>query len=158
MAKANEAVENVKSLARTFQSVIDLADALGEVANIDNAVNERKSIIAKLDVEIATRKDEEAAAHNAVLLLETKAKTIISEAEVVAAEIRTKATAEAAEVVAKTDAIAAKTMDNVKAVDKDLNDKVSAVNALLDGKYAELQEVEAKLEKARASVAKLLGQ
>lgn len=157
MSQVHESVEEIRSLARTFQSVINLAEALDKVGSLENAISERTGRIAALDAETESLNKVVQKLKKTNAELEEKATDIIANALTDAAHIRSTAEEEAKAALGEANAKADRITGNANKVDSELSDKVNAVNATLNAKYAELAEVEGKLEKAKASINKLLG-
>ena len=157
MADIKAAIENVKSLSRTFQSVIDLADALEGMSSIEQAVNDKKNKIVVLDKEITTKivdRDkitDELQKQNDLLEqiksdTTTEADKIINEAKEDAARIK-----DDAHQLAKT------ALDKSKAQLKQMADTLASTELQKRAVEQELSDLNAKIERARAKMAELLG-
>lgn len=157
MANTREAIENVKSLARTFQSVIDLAATLEGLANVEQALAETQSRMHKLADEAARAEAaRDVAKGDAALTLEhaNQVKAIAEQdADRVLNEARKQADAILATGKLGADnllAEARKQAEELRCAAKDLQDQ-------RDAAAQELADLEAKIERARAKMRDILG-
>jgi len=157
MANLKEIADNFGVTARHLQNVLDLADAVARISNFESAEGEAKIRIAQLQNEaevIATGVEQSKA----------EAVTIIADARELAAEVVSKANARAA----KADAAAQASIDDANARVAEIVaagevskaeiaaeiDKLAAVHL---EKQIELNDLGAKIERAQAKIAEILG-
>lgn len=157
MANITQAIENVRNLSRTFQSVIDLADALEGMASVEQAIREANIALVNatkekesIDQELIKTQDELAKAQDSL-------KTIVDDASKRAHQILSAAQANASylEQAAQDEAneIAANTKKFLSESEQELHD-VEAKTAIA---AKELADIEAKITRAKAKMAEILG-
>lgn len=81
MADMNSAAAEVRALARTFQSVINLAAAVEDFASAEQAAGEAKASVAELRVEAEELKGEIAAAKAEVKKAKAEATAILTKVQ-----------------------------------------------------------------------------
>jgi phage shock protein A len=159
MAKkpVNEAVENVRSLARMFSSVIDLAESLGEFSSVEQAVADAKIrlVQAQREVEAVRVLGErlEHGAHRRVEEVETaaaarqaRADTTLEQTQAHTAEVLMAAEHEAQALVAEATAKRTQALSECQ--------EMEARRNLL---RAEVQALEGRLSAAKNKMAEMLG-
>ena len=151
-----DAAGNVKSLARTFQSVIDLADSLDELASLDQAVNERTNAFTKLDAQIADKTNECDSLKDNINKNKLTAESILSEAKNTAELIVLQANVDSANILDKAGIDAATARESARNYSKDIDAKVARMNADLESKAIELEYLNNKIEKAQNQINKML--
>jgi hypothetical protein len=157
MADIKDALANFQPLARMFRSVIEVADAMEGVGNIEQAASEHQIILNGLAVELKT-------ARTALAKAKADASGVLVDAAEEAAAIKAKAKADAAAVTAKAAAVQDKAADEVKALTDAAHATVEAAHAEAveaiaerDAAKQELADLQAGIDRARAKVAELLG-
>lgn len=157
MVDTREAIENVKGLARTFQSVIDLANALGDVADIDQAISEAQVRLVKAQ-KAAERGEVEAAR----IIEEAYARR--DSAERIASTQMTDATRLCEEMTARTqqecDEMLNGAQRTLAAVEKSVaayRENEAALERMITERTRELDDIEAKITRAKAKMAEMLG-
>lgn len=157
MANLNEAVENVKSLSRTFQSVIDLANALGDVQSIEQAISESnmRLVKAKKEADWLAATNENA---------KNDATKLLSDAEFKANEILTSAKQEADALKESSLEYSKKHQANGKVMEEksriiqaEIDAKLLAMDESIKVKEQELSDLTAKIDRAKAKMAEMLG-
>ena len=155
--KTYDAVEQVKSLARVFHSVIDLAEVLGEVASVEQATGEAKVFLVRAQAEVAAERERLADlkmqsaltiehAEQRARNLSAKADACVANAEAAALALR--------EATTKTcDAEIGKAREATAAA----SHAVAELTAQAQHKSRELADIEAKINRAKAKMAELLG-
>ena len=157
MANLNEAIEAVRNQARVFQAVIDLAESLGEVQNVEQAIAEANVRLTKLrretDVAQTELSDAKAKAKQIVATAESKASKTITDAEISAAAIKRDLSVH----VSEQNAFIDNKYEAMYAMTSDSEAKAQAMNAEIAGKSKELEDIEAKIARATAKMKELLG-
>ena len=153
----SEAVENVNSLARVFQSVIDLSRSLGEVASIEQAMHEAsdRAVKARKEADTAQKKLDAIQARAA-----QEEQGLIAMREAVTAYCAgTKNEADVAAAAAKKTCSTLIREAELKATKKitDAESKAALINEEIAGRSQELLDITARIERARAKMAELLG-
>jgi len=157
MANISQAIENVRSLSRTFQSVIDLADALEGMTSVEQAIREANIALVNaqkekesIDAELVKTKDALSKAKESLKASEedaiTRAHQILSAAQANASHLEQAAQEQAEEIAANTKRFLAQS-------EQELHD-VEAKNAVA---AQELADIEAKITRAKAKMAEILG-
>lgn len=139
-----DAVATVRSVARSFQAVIDLANAIDSVGDIDQATAEAgqrlrtvqlQGIDAQLQLDATLSQIAEASGH--VTGAETAANDIVAKAQVQANEIIAAAQVEASNTTAQTEAeakiakkAAVSARDALKSINQDIADARETLNTL----------------------------
>lgn len=157
MADLDKALSNVKSLARTFQSVIDLADAMTQVASVEQAAREAQ---ARLD---GHRKEAEAVqgaianarAQTAAMMSSAKAEA--EKANQATEKARKDAQLEVETARAYAAQIRRDADEQVKTSLDAAEKKLHAINATVNARTQELSDLEARISKAKAKMAEMLG-
>jgi hypothetical protein len=156
MADKRTAIEDVRSVARTFQAVIDLANSLDGLTSIETATQHAKVELEKLraaaDLARGTRDSALHAAQeadkNAASLVDqahAKAQQIVADAEQAAKQSREQSSARAQQIEA----------DGAERLES-LRSQGSLIIESIRQKQAELDALEAKIEAARKRIAKML--
>lgn len=151
-----EALETFRSVARNFQAVIDLADALGEVSSLEQANAEAKM-----------RADNIAAQADAALTLLKKTQDDIEQARIDLANVIEDAQAKAEQTTSDAKAKATAIIDEATAragviIGNAYTDRDKAVGELMAitqdvlAKENELTETQGKLDRALAKINQLL--
>lgn len=157
MVDSREAVENVKNLARVFQSVIDLAAQLEGAQSVEQAVRATNAQLVQMrkEVKVVQAQRDQAAAEATTLLenARVQADQIVADAKGVADKADTlqqAAHADAQRIVAlaKTEA---------DAWTKAAREAAEAANKQAEAARHELADMEAKIERARAKMRDILG-
>lgn len=157
MADLAQAVDQVRSIQRVFQAVIDLADAAGDAASLQQAANEAANQLAATRAQIGQANAELDAA-------QAKAGDILTGAQSTADAIVTDAGEKASRMLlvaqSQADDLTAKAIDKLA----DLNAQIATANETLAGvgndleaRKAELADAQAKLDRIRAKIAELAG-
>lgn len=157
MADTNEAIEKVKSLAHVFQSVIDLAAALGEATNIDQVVGESRVALTRVQAEVK-------AAQDALAMIRTTSAETVAKAREEADSILAAMTHEvegmrAKEQQALASATAKETEANAYAqrVREAADAQVASITSGVAAKQQELADLTARIERARIKMSEMLG-
>ena len=156
MHDTRAAIENVKSLARTFQSVIDLAAALDGVASIEQAARMAEVRVTKARQELAVVNDERVAAQQAVDAAHAKATQVVSDAEHAARQAHDHAQMSTGAALANTEMACAKREAAAQAQIDAINAQMAEVNNALAAKQSELREIDTRITKAKDRMAKML--
>lgn len=161
MNKSLKAVDGVRTLARGFQAVIDLAEEVERIGNFEQAAAEHQAAIAarkreleEIDAQVKARREADAA----------EASTTVADAKAEAARIVEAAKAEAADVKARARANA----DKAEAAAKAATTRLAEINAEIDAARSngeagvkalteQAEALEQRIAEARAAAAKLLG-
>lgn len=157
MPDLKEAVNQIKRYAPMMQAVLDIAEAVDGLKNIDQAVAEKQGLLTKL-----TGEHEKVKA--AVDAAKVKAREIVAKAEADAAAEAKRAQAGIDEAIAKAGQIIADAQAQAgeakgaakKAVDTAIA-RETEINAAIEAKQAELTALESKIADAQAKVARILG-
>jgi colicin import membrane protein len=170
-----KAADLIERQARTFQAIIDAAAALREIGSLEQAAAEAKQAAAEARKERDEASDDLKLAKLAIKEAKEKAKEIFNEARVSAAEVEAKAKAnaevvksmghEAAQSVieqaeTKAQNILAGVASDKAMLERDvlhLTEKRNAIDAEISEKEKTADALEARLAKAQAQIAKLLG-
>lgn len=152
-----KAADDARRLLRGFKAFEEVAAALEAAGIAEQSKTEALKDVESLRVQIASEKAELAAAKKDAAEARAKAKELIEQAELKAAALlehtQQKAIAAAEKVRCEADAyLAAKTAE----VDAVVNQQRKA-EACVDRLSVEVKELEARVEKARAYLAKLAG-
>lgn len=157
MASTVEAIENVRALRRYFQSVLDLADALGDMTSVEQALS-----VARLDLErTRTAVAEAITARDAARLLEQQASTAAQaihaqacardeEAQLDIRIKRDQAEATATQIVDTAHGQATKILDTANA-------ELAQINAQVAIARNQLESINNQIAAAREAARKLLG-
>lgn len=174
MKTAMQAADSIRNLARLFKDMMECVEALEKVGALDQAIEERKAILAKEDGKIdqlkAAIQDKEQemavlvdhidgkAAEACAMFRKNeaeaceRAKSIVSDAESQAASIVSRANRQAAEAVANANRMLADGTAKLAKSEAVLAD----VDAEVNKKKAELAALEAKIEAAKDAARRLL--
>lgn len=152
-----KAADDARRLLRGFKAFEEVAAALEAAGIAEQSKTEALKDVESLRVQIASEKAELAAAKKDAAEARAKAKELIEQAELKAAALlehtQQKAIAAAEKVRGEADAyLAAKTAE----VDAVVNQQRKA-EARVDSLSVEVKDLEARVEKARAYLAKLAG-
>lgn len=157
MVSTSEAIENVRSLSRVFQSVIDLADALGNVANVEQAINETHARLSQARAELTHAQAERDAARAEAADLRSQAREKVKIAAADAEQRLADAEQRAAQLLADA-------RSSIEAEQKAADEKLAAKNAELRDCMAQtaeatqaLADLEARITRAKAKMAEMLG-
>lgn len=175
MADFTTAAESIRRMAVTFQGIIQVADALAEIGSVQQAVDEANKAVEVARKDKAAAESEVAAAKASLAMVQEKAadmldvaqkqgQAILASAAKVAIEAKDEAEAAAAGTVLAAKAEAGRLMagrDEYLVAFHEQKDKLMKEIAAMDvefaGKSAAVSGLEARLAKAQASIAKLLG-
>jgi predicted nucleic acid-binding Zn-ribbon protein len=143
MSHLNQAIENVRATARVFQSVIDLAEALAKVGSIEQATVEANAALAKVrnEVTAAESKLSEQRLKADAEYAQADAASIVEAAKTVAESLRAEAQAD---------------RDAAKAALTEAQDRAESMALDVKAKEQEIADLDARIEKARKQIAKLL--
>jgi hypothetical protein len=162
MSKLNKALETLRAQAKTFQAIIDLADAMEPVASVEQASAEASGKLRDLRAEIVTADaaaasakqraaDADADATERANQAKLVAERIVREAEQHADALRKHAETEAAEIVNVARA-RAKTFDKQADLSMARVDEATTALTTIEAKHAEIQaSVDALLRKLGAA-------
>lgn len=161
MNKTQKAVDEVRTFGRGFRALLTLTDRMEEIGNLEQAENELKASRERLLKEqgeiLATsakaKADGEAAAEKLASDSKTEAARVIDEAKAKAEKTKTDAEANAARVIEKAEAKREQLERENAAAEGALSD----LRARHDALAKECTDLEARLEKAKAQAAKMLG-
>lgn len=161
MKTKTDIITDVREFSRKFKAVIDLADALEPIANLELAQNELKAQVEKLVAQrdaLASTNAADAASARAA------AEDIVAKAKAEAEQTVAKAKAQADKIVDEAKDKQSKAEARAKAADKKAEAEVAAagkvvqdLQAYADTLRAELADVTKALEAARAQARALLG-
>jgi multidrug resistance efflux pump len=149
MSDLNKSLETLRAQAKTFQAIIDLADAMTGVASVEQAVAEGHAKLKTLRDEIVTAEaeatsakqratDAEADAAEQANQAKQHAERHVREAEEHADALRKHAETEAAEIV-NVARNKAKTYDEKADLSMARVDEATAALATIEAKHAEIQ-------------------
>ena len=157
MSDLKQAVDQIKRFAPMMQAVIDIADAVDGLTNIDQAVGEKQILLNGLADDIAKQA-------KALDVSKAKAAQIIADAADKAAATGAAATEAAQKCVDAAAAELADAKSEAAAIKQGAQDmlsaakaKVSDMAAAVDAKAQELADIEAKIERARSKTVEILG-
>lgn len=157
MVNTNEAIENVKSLARVFQSVIDLADALGDVANVEQTIAEKRALVSRANTELERANQAAAKATQDAKATAEHANQLIANADEYAqgalAKARTDANSMLDEALKKIELEHASAQEKRTLVFSECQEMEARRNLM----QAELRTLQDKIDNAKAAMAKMLG-
>ena len=157
MANITEAIENVRSLSRTFQSVIDLASALEGMNSIEQALNEKKLLSTKLEDDIKKKKDIVYTLDLEISKGDEELETIKQDSETEAQSIITEARQEAKKIKDEASKLAHETLAKSKTDLKNVTDSIISIENKKQALENEYNDIEAKLARAKAKMAEMLG-
>jgi hypothetical protein len=149
MSKLNKALETLRAQAKTFQAIIDLADAMEPVASVEQASAEASGKLRDLRAEIVTAEAEATSAKQRAADAEADAaeqadnakrvaERIVREAEEHADALRKHAELEAAEIV-NVARFRAKTFGEKADLAMAKVEEATAALATIEAKHAEIQ-------------------
>lgn len=157
MTNLIKAAHDARLLLKGFKAFADVADALEAAGQLEQRTAEAESQLAALLPKIADARAEVAAAEeqaaNTVALASQQAAGLVAKAEVKASEMLAAAQAQAAEKVAAADKLVAERQAAAVSAAAERDSALVKRNAL----DKECSELETRLAKAQASIAKLLG-
>lgn len=156
MADTRQAVEQVKNLARTFQAVIDLADALGNVQSVEQALNRANIELARVHNDLSAAKSDLASAKAGIDAAHKEAKQIVADGEHAARTAVGNAQREIESRIDSMNQSLAQIRASQDAVKSDHKAELARVSEAVDIKRAALLEIETKIAKARAAMAEML--
>lgn len=151
-----EAVENVKTLARTYQSVIDLAGALDELASLDQAVNERQNALIKLDAEIADKTSGADSIKDQINKNKLIADSLLSDAKLQAETIIRESNEQGNKIISEAAEGLNIAKDNCRSMIKDAEIKANDLNKIITSKTEDLLVLNEKITKAQAKINEML--
>jgi chromosome segregation ATPase len=157
MADLNQAIEQVRGVARTFQAVIDLSEAVGQLASLEQAVSENRAALAKLQAENAAEQARSAD-------LAVQAQATIDEANAKAEAVMQSAQAHADTLMADAQGRVDILLAGANAETETAANAVAEAKATLTSietdiaaRSQELADIHAKIERAKAKMAEILG-
>lgn len=175
MANKSTAAESIRRLATQYQQMVEAADMLDQIGSLENAAKEAEKATAaaraeadsaqadaaKAKADAKTAKDKVAAtmadAEEKALVIaqqaEIKAQELIADGKARAQQILTKASLDAANATVGIEGKVAELSATRASIEQSLVDLQSQI----DAKQVEAEELEKRLAKAQASIAKLLG-
>jgi chromosome segregation ATPase len=156
MADLNHAVENVRSLARTFQSVIDLADALEGFASVEQAVREANIQLAGKRKQADAAIDELARATAGIDEAHAHARQIVIDAELGATQACDAANAQVEQLLGEARTEADRLLADAAKVSKDAKAAEEAAHARVVKAQNEIADLETRINAAKARMAKML--
>lgn len=175
MASKSTAAESIRRLAVQYQQMVEAADLLDQIGSLENATKEAEKARADAVAEAEAAKADTAKAKDEAKKAKDKVAAIIAEAEGKALEIVQAAEIKGQEVVAsavaRADAAVSKAAVDVADATAGvasrvaeltttklrLEQDVASLQNAISAKQAEAEGIEARLAKAQAQVAKLLG-
>lgn len=157
MAELNETIENVRSLSRMFQSVIDLTAQLEGMRSVQQAVRTAEARLVKLQREITLAETKLAHAHEEKADAQSAAERIVHEAELKAAQVRDAAQAQASETQQRAQGQLEQAQREAQSLRDAAAQDVGDVEARRNLLLAEVQHLEGRLVDAKAALAKILG-
>lgn len=157
MTSTQEAVENVRSLARVFQSVIDLADALGQHASVEGAIGAANAKLVKVKQEItaaeATLAELKDGAKHTVVSTEARIQAARLEAEVTLSNSQD----EAHKLLEATRRECDRARQEVDRHYAMVLEQAREHEERRDKAAQELADIEAKINRAKSKMAEILG-
>jgi len=157
MVDTQTAIENVKSLARTFQSVIDLAAALDGVTSIEQACNaanakltQLRRELASVTADLANARADTAGEREALTKVRAMAAADADEASATVTALLDKAAAQADEILARANSKADEILARAAT---DVGDLEARRNLIRH----EAEQLEQRVADARAALAKIMG-
>jgi chromosome segregation ATPase len=149
IAAANE----VRKILKGFKAVEEVSAALDRVGSIENAGKEADKYLGLVNATIAQAKLDLEKANTAVTEAKEQAKKVAADAKSKADARISKAEEDAASIVASAKDKEAESAKKVAKLEAEMSEKTTQLSALT----TELAEVEAKVTKAKAYLAKLAG-
>lgn len=175
MASKSNAAEAIRRLATQYQQMVEAADMLDQIGSLENATKEaeRAAAVARAEADAAqadaakakadakTAKDKVAAVMSDAEELalakvqegDIKAQELIADAKARAQQVLTKASLDAANATVGIEGKVAELSATRASLEQSLVD----LQGQIDAKQVEAEELEKRLAKAQASIAKLLG-
>jgi chromosome segregation ATPase len=157
MSKVIKAADEVRKLTKMFQGLADVVEVLDRVGSVEQAEQEAKARIDKLNAEVLVANEGISAAHS-------EAKRVLDEAKVKADELIDEGKRELASALNAAADHQANAIDKCNAIALDAQARIDAASAKvadLETQHAavaaEVVELEKRAEKARAYLAKLAG-
>ena len=157
MADTRETVERVRNFARSFQAVIDLADALEGMASVQQACNEANIELSRLQKQIGmlvTTRDKE---QDALTIVRADAAQIRD-------DVNVWRVAEMANAERDAERVRHDAMQAAASIEAEIEHKMSAamtqlagINIDIETRGKELNDIEARIARAKAKMAELLG-
>jgi DNA repair exonuclease SbcCD ATPase subunit len=157
MANTNEAIENVRSLARVFQSVIDLAEALGDVANVEQTIAEKRALSSRAAADLEAAQGALEACRETTRAEYAKAKEMVDQAVLTANATVQQAAEDARGIMAQAQADKAAIADEMHNARAQAEGNLSALREQADNLRAEIQTSQAKLDAIRVQAQALFG-
>lgn len=161
MKTKTDIIADVREFGRKFKAVIDLADALEPIANLELAQNELNAQVEKL---VARRDAMAASMAEDIASARAAAEDIVAKAKAEAEQTVAKAKAQADKIVDEAKDKQAKAEAKAKAADKKAEADVAAASKVVQDLQADadklrgdLADVTKALEAARAQARALLG-
>ena len=174
MAKANDAADAIRRMARQYEQMVEAADILDKIGSAEGHLKELNAQIEDAKSEAKKAKDAEKKAKDslkatndaadAVVIAATgQGKDLVKAAEEHAAEIERTAQDKAAAMVAQASLevsrLSAANADNISKARAELNEiqaNRATIVAQAEAKAKELADIEKALDKAKAKIAQLI--
>ena len=175
MSKYHDAADALRRHAVKYEGLMSAAKALEEIGSLEQAAEEAQAAALTAKDELKTLQDEVAKAKDALKAKKQKAEEqqamakaaaelIVGNAKTAAAEIQDNANALAvtikSQAQAKADqslAGASRRAEELFETQRQLTESIAALELTLAAKTQEAEDIEARLAKAQAQIAKLLG-
>lgn len=155
MNPKQQAVAEIRKFQRMFGAMIEVADTLETLGNIEQAAAEAEGRRAAATRELEKIKAETAAAQAAAKDVSDAAAQSIEDAKGEAKGILDAARADAAKIKAEAETQANKSIDGAAAQLTGLNGEIAERQATLDALRAEVEALEKRRDKVQADIDKL---
>lgn len=149
-----QAADEVRKMLRGFKAVEMVSAALENVGSLQNAGKEAEKLLAAIRSDVARAEAALVAANSDVTLVKEEAKKLLADAKRKAEDRLAKADAEIAVRVSDSDAVVAAAAVRAQSLE------ALALDAKADVASAqrEIEDLNGKIAKAKAGIAKILGQ
>lgn len=157
MADVRKAIEAVKLQARTFQAVIDLANALESIGSVEQAQREASLALHKLGQEREALQAELATLRVELDTQHATARQIVQDAEHAARQARESTQRTCEEMLRAAKAEGDEIQTNARAAEDGARILTARAAADVKAARAELAELTEKITRAKEAMAKILG-
>ena len=149
-----QAADEVRKMLRGFKAVEMVSAALENVGSLQNAGKEAEKLLAAIRSDVARAEAALVAANSDVTLVKEEAKKLLADAKRKAEDRLAKADAEIAVRVSDSDAVVAAAAARAQSLEALAHDAKADVASA----QKELEDLNGKIAKAKAGIAKILGQ
>lgn len=149
--------DDARRLLRGFKAIDELVDAFEDVGKLEQRKDEAEKALASLQPELVAARQSLSTAQAEVKSEQSKAKAVIADAKEQADEIVKAAGVKALEIEAKAQGVLADAKNQAAAVALAAQGEAAQAQTLRDELLAECTALEARIGKAQAQIAKLLG-